>query len=443
MDAGWSWCWVVSFVGLGMGCSSVTGGNDDPSGTDAPGARSAEWEGFRTLGGLGGDCLAAYALEPEAHYGPLRWIPCPSGEAGCQSLVWDGILEWDPTGSGSMLRRHFQYALDAAGDIARVLVVNRYPYYSGVEGGTPFEAVAYDFLSGAPIAAWRNVFNHRRSFEDDFGGVASGGTSTTCKIAPVLAAGSIWLYGVATDGRTVAAGKGSAGDPPAQLVPIDVDSSVLLGTAVASNGVLGLEQSDGKLARIGPNASDAAYTYGPDQRVWIRKALGDDLLVGNDDALAPLTYLLDANMTFLQHPMKGMGRRTDGFRIVWLEPDQDLRVIRVLTAPYSRDDATLASPSVVATLEGISAVSGSTVLSNGIFGFYARPMRDSPLDPITSDANLLVLVDADGGVVQRTIPSTSRESTQLLALERGHAWVGQHASTDSSAFTEIKRYSVP
>src|SRR5262245_21191468 len=113
-------------------------------------ATAPKLEGFHLYSELGRSCRAAVDLSPADHYGSLSFIPCTTGEAGCEQLDWDGQLSWDPTGSGDMLKFSLQLGFASSGELRHLLITHQYP--TKTTDGIPFEAVAYEATSGVPVA---------------------------------------------------------------------------------------------------------------------------------------------------------------------------------------------------------------------------------------------------------------------------------------------------
>src|SRR5262249_24345288 len=119
-------------------CVACSGGGSS-SGKTGSGEPWSPYPGFERFTELGENCAASVATNPTADYGRLKWIPCASGEAGCEELKWDGALHWDPVGSGDMLEFHGRFARDGAGNLSTLMLEHRYPRGPGFQG-IPFEA---------------------------------------------------------------------------------------------------------------------------------------------------------------------------------------------------------------------------------------------------------------------------------------------------------------
>jgi hypothetical protein len=304
--------------GAGEGVKPGEGGSQTPS----------SWEGFTRIPSLGRACTASMARNAREHYSALTWIPCASGAAGCSQLKWDGALSWRPTGDDDFLEFYGQVALDGSGAASRLLVVKRYPRGDSYQG-LPFEAVAYDLEDGAPLVAFRNRGDEYEEEDDGTVVISSGGRD--CELEPVLTDGGIWIVGNPSGSEDVVAGRLAFGGDSLELRPIDATVGVLDGTRtsyfgderhtrlVGSDAILGLEEPDGRIIRVGADPALDLATYGPDVRVWLAHALDEHLVAVQPGEPDERHVLLQKDGRFTDLLGQGTFVRFDGVRVVLLQ----------------------------------------------------------------------------------------------------------------------------
>lgn len=414
-------------VWLTLGATGCGDNNSDSTGNNGR-TTDAAWSGFTRLEDLGDVCSAATAIEPSKEYSPLTWIPCASGLAGCEELKWDGVLRWDPTGDGDMLEFHARLALDSAGRATRLSVVRRYPRGPAYQG-IPFEAVVYDLTSGAPLAAIRNV-----------GSINDGGTigseSPRCELEPIPTQNGLWLVGNPSGQTSMVAGFTNYENRTAiKLRPVEASRDAFDATISGSDDVLGLEEKDGKLVRVGVDPARDASSYGPAVRVRLEQVVGTDFITSNTQPAGPTQFFrFDQNAKFTSLAIRGTLPRFDGIRVASVEQAANEWV--VLTAPFTAASTAEVTMNEVTRItdEDLYVVDAS--LGDGRLaliadvGFGATPKRTA------------MLVNLDGtGVAKREIGSapSAASKVSLLGNDATHVYFTETALLSDS---HLVRYSI-
>jgi hypothetical protein len=288
--------WIERFglLAIALGMTAACGQSssnqaDSPESNDHNGLLA----GFVRYSTLGSGCTAAVAVSPAEHYRPLSFIPCPTGEAGCGELAWDGPVRWDPIGTGDMLEFSVQVGLDATGASSRLLVTHQYP--TGNTSGIPYEAVAYDVKSGAPIAAWRNLGDD----DDGTPGSASSGGSD-CLVNVGVGESSTIVVAKRSDAATIGFAVASLEHPSdaRTFTTIDVDESVMDRPLFAGGNTAALERADGRLYRVDLSTGANVASYGPNIRVWLAGVAGTDVLTRSANPAADGYYWFDGENSF-------------------------------------------------------------------------------------------------------------------------------------------------
>ncbi len=416
---------------LGLVCAALVGcggdGGDDGGGGQAGAA--ADDAGFRRLSGLGERCRAAVSTTPAATYGPLRFIPCTTGETRCEEVAWGGTLTWNPTGSGDMMEFHPQPALDAQGRFTKLLARRHYP--RGVTQAIPFEAVAYDVATGQPLAAWRNGSNTFEGREGD----GSGGRD--CEIDVGISDQRFLLIGQPTGGAPLVFSTGALDRAPdeAAFRPLPAEANAFESVLRVGYDVAAVEQADGKLVRVDLASGTVAETYGPSQRLWLDSAAGA-AFVARDAQLAPKLFRWGADGAFAPYQITGQFLRGDGVRFAWVRDGAE--ALEIVSAP---DDGGLdldGAARVVATVPSAGVVRQAT-LGDGVFALHVEPLELGTLP----GASELYLVDlATGATLNRRLEAgKSTEQRALFANSSTHVWLGTQRilGDEAAGMTRVAR----
>ncbi len=410
--------YALAACGGGGGEGAAEGGKPDEGGSQTP----SSWEGFTRLPSLGRACTASMTRDAGEHYSALTWIPCASGEVGCSQLKWDGVLSWRPVAGEDTLEFYGQVALDGSGAASRLLIVKRYPRGDSYQG-LPFEAVAYDLEDGAPLVAFRNRGDEYEEEDDGTVVISSGGRD--CEIEPVLTDGGIWIVANPSGSRDMVAGRFMFGGDALDLRPIDATVDVLKGTKknyfdeerhtrlVASDAILGLEEPDGRIIRVGADPTLDLTTYGPDVRVWLAHALGEQLVAVQPGEPDERHVLLQKDGTFTDLLNQGTFVRFDGVRVVLLQAREQGLV--VWSTAMKAGAVPAGEPQQGPTLpNGVEVTSAS--LSNGKLVLLAEQYEDS------EPKSVLYTIDLDAGTLSER-ELADFEDLELVGHDGTHAFL--------------------
>jgi len=419
----WVGCALTCFSLLSSGCGSWSWSenSDEPLETE-----EAEIDGFRLYSELGPSCRAAVALSPADLYGKLSFIPCSTGERGCEQLAWDGEVSWNPTGSRDMLQFSLQFGFASTGELRRILITHQYP--TRTTDGIPFEAVAYDAASGAPVAAFRNMG------DADIDDGSSFGPSRDCLLS----------VGITSEAAVVLARRSGSNDivlnqaPLEQAAsartfsPLEADDSVFRRAIFGSGKTAAFEQADGKLFSLDTTSGEIEQSYGPALRLWLSGISGDDVLTRSANPSVDGYYWFRGADSFERLSMSATHVLADAIRVVWLQDDGT--ALKVHAGP--RDTPEPSAAPVIATLPR-GNVLGAT-LGEGVLAVHSAT---SALSTAGSDLNL---VDLATGTVQHRALTSSGSQLRLLASSRGHAFMGQsqYLLAQDTQFEALVRYAV-
>jgi hypothetical protein len=262
-----------------------------------------DWPGFRQLLEFGGQCSHALARSP-AEYEPLRWMPCETGESGCEYLAHETLDNWT-------LRYDLGVLQDASGRATYLVVTDSYAAVPRMGGR---EAVVYELATGLPSLALRSRGPYDKA--------RSAPSSQSCGFQVIPAGRQVVVLGVDYDGKDVLA---SALDPvvPAPLpAPTKLrfapGEGASIAFASAARGVV--VASDGELLSFPWGAPSALRAYGPAEKVQAMTMAGDSLLVRNlPGAQARRVYRVDEQLGFQALPQDMDLPRAAGTTLAWLE----------------------------------------------------------------------------------------------------------------------------
>lgn len=344
---------------------------------DASAGSQQLWEGFQHFPELGFACTAAWAEQPTKHYGTLALIPCSSGAEDCEQVVWESELvqDYDDFTAGDP-QIFAQLAVDAAGKASKLLLAQRRKRLS--ESFAPsagVEAVVYDLSNGKPTFVLRSRGSAIIVYHDSDGNVERVEDEEHCLTDVAVASEGVWVVSSAVGGSDMFAGYVPYGQSPT-LRPIEASSDVLKARMIASDEMLGLQEPDGKLARVGVDATRDLSLHGPGLRVWLESAQGSDLLAYNDKGDSPRYFLLNKAGEFEEMETRGTLAHVDGDQAIWLK--RTTSSIEVLRTEGPTDEGTLIANLEVPksvfrpTLRGASVVNGVlsvvTAVYDGVMG---------------------------------------------------------------------------
>jgi hypothetical protein len=384
-----------------------------------------EWEGFTEIGMLGKGCTAALAKEPAKAMGPMKFVPCTSGEA-CEELAWDGAVKWAPAGE-DMLVFDVRFVNDERGFATHLLLRHHYPIGDNY-GPNPYEAVLYDLSTGAPVAVVRNLGT--RDLPPENGTVTIGGPE--CLVVPVSSPKGMWLVGaVGHSDSTVLTGYLPLDPPQPILLPptmrqTKADATFRFNEAFAFDDRLVLSSNDGKLVAVGVDGVDTSV-LGPGQRVWLSGLVGDRVLTVNDKGTVPKYFTLDRAMQFTEY---GSGQKlyTDGTNVAfWTETDVGIEAWTASASDGKPKDLLTTIPNPMGdTLSVLGAVLGD--------GAFALLTRSNPLLS-TSTAITAHVIDLSTGahtsaVVLQNVKAFD-DPPAFLGYAQRYFWFRQESSSNS------------
>jgi hypothetical protein len=416
--------WIERFgllaIALGMTTACAQSGQGDSPGSQDDNERLA---GFVRYSALGSGCTAAVAVSPAEHYGPLSFIPCPTGEAGCGELAWDGPVRWDPIGTGDMLKFSVQVGLDATGASSRLLVTHQYP--TGNTSGLPYEAVAYDVKSGAPIAAWRNLGDQ----DDQTPGRASIGGSD-CLVNVGIGESSAVVVAKHSNAATIGFAVANLEHPSEArtFTTIDVDESVMDRPLFAGGSTAAFERADGRLYRVDLATGANVASYGPNVRVWLAGVAATDVLTRSANPGSDGYYWFDGENSFRRVPLSAPVALADPLRLVWIAPTA--KGLGIYVAPHDAPE-----PATAGAL--LTELPASEIPIKATLGDSTLAIQVETSGSAISEDTDIYLVNLLSGAVRsrKGIPSGSM---RLLANGADYVLVGADTYITNDSETQFK-----
>lgn len=342
-------------------------GDDEDASMELP----TLWEGFQHFPELGFACTAAWAEQPTKHYGTLALIPCSSGAEDCEQVVWESELvqDYDDFTAGDP-QIFAQLAVDATGKASKLLLAQRRGRLSeSFDPSAGFEAVVYDLSNGKPTFVLRSRGSAIIVYHDADGQVERVEDEEHCLTDVAVASEGVWVVSSAVGGSDMFAGYVPYGQSPT-LRPIEASSEVLEARMIASDEVLGLQEPDGQLVRVGVDAKRDLSLYGPNLRVWLESAQGSDLIAYNDKGDGPRYFLLNKAGEFEEVETRGTLAHLDGDQAIWLKrTSSSIEVLR--TEGPSDEGTVIASFELPKSLIGSTSIVAASV-ANGVLGVVTQ-----------------------------------------------------------------------
>lgn len=418
-----------AWVGCGLGwlfvLTSCSGGTSSSSTATEP-----ELKGFQLYSELGRSCRAAVDLSPADHYGNLSFIPCTSGESGCEQLTWDGFV--------SLLDFSLQPGFASTGELRYILVTRQYP--TKTTEGIPFEAVVYDASSGVPVAAFRNPGD---AFVDDDAPGSDGsftGRNRDCLLNVAITSDTAIVLARRSGSNDIVLNQAPLEQAASVTTfsPLEADSSVFRRPILGSGTTAAFEQEDGKLFLIDTASAQVQQSYGPALRLWLSGVAGDDVLARALNPSVDGYYWFHGSDSFEHISTSAPYVLADATRLIWVEDGET--VLNVHAAPRSAPDP-VASAQLIATIPHSSRPSASVLgvtLGEGVLAVHSIASLYSPAG---SD---LYLVTLETGAVRHRPLAGSNSVVRLLANSRTHAFMGQSAYLldDATQYEALVRYAL-